>query len=93
MQDREIAYEQNVTGLEIAWKERIEQYAATGIRKAFEQGEYVSGGGDAVRDSAREYVSTKLLNSLQWENVEAIDISDIALEAVEGAYQERESVR
>jgi hypothetical protein len=81
MQDREIAYEQNVTGLEIAWADRIKSFAAEALRD--NANEPTS---DALLDNAVEAVAARLLDSLQWENVEAKDISDIAFEAVHREY-------
>jgi hypothetical protein len=81
--DRETAYEQNVTGLEIAWRDRIESFAATAVQEQIETTEYDP---EAIRDAATEAVSARLLNSARWENVQADDISDIAYEAVNRAY-------
>lgn len=81
MRDREIAYEQNVTGLEKAWAERIESFAREAVRA-----EYRRGGRDGDREGvlfdATEVVTARLLDSERWANVTATDISDIAYEAV-----------
>lgn len=86
MQDREVAYEQNVVGLEIAWNERIMGYSASAVealKKDYRCDEMASGFDfDGIRLEASERVSARLLDSLQWENVSAADISDIAYEAV-----------
>jgi len=86
MNDRDTAYEQNVTGLEKAWAERIESFARTAIRdlrstsysgEAFDR--------DGLQFDATEVVSARLLDSERWANVKATDISDIAYEAVNRA--------
>lgn len=74
MRDREIAYEQNVVGLEIAWRDRIEARA----RRAFNNHE-----GSDAEEAAIDAVEEMLLHSEQWQNVAATDISDIAREAVD----------
>jgi len=86
MRDREIAYEQNVSRLEKAWEGRIEAFAASAVRTSF--AEY-SDDVEAVQTDASETVAARLLNSLQWENVTAVDISDIAYEAVSRAISEQ----
>lgn len=86
MQDREIAYEQNVTGLEIAWRERIESFATHAVSiltKSYPDPEHNSGLDlEGLQLAASEAVSERLLNSERWANVNATDISDIAYEAV-----------
>jgi len=79
MQDREVAYEQNVTGLEIAWRERIEGYAASAVSKLAREFQDDTEG---LRLEATQLVEVRLFDSLQWENVNATDISDISYEAV-----------
>lgn len=80
MRDREIAYEQNVTGLERAWESRIKSYAHDAVYRL------VPEGGWSERDTwqleASDAVAARLLDSEQWANVKATDISDIAYEAV-----------
>jgi hypothetical protein len=75
--DREIAYEQNVTGLEKAWTQRIEARAAAAYRGSKEVDS------EHRRDDAIDAVEKMLFDSLHWENVKATDISDIAYEAVD----------
>lgn len=72
--DREIAYEQNVTNLERAWRDRIEGWAAHYVR--------VNRGEVDVHLAATDDLSSRLLLSGRWENVTAMDITDIAYEAV-----------
>src|SRR5215467_142584 len=86
MNDREIAYEQNVTGLENAWAERIESFARAAVRQAkpsHPDPEHNRGyDPEGLRLEASEIVSARLLDSERWANVKATDISDIAYEAV-----------
>jgi hypothetical protein len=94
--DREIAYEQNVTGLERAWESRIESYAdnaVSALSKDYRCDENASGlDMDGLRLEASERVAARLFDSLQWENVKATDISDIAYEAVSSALDRLGSV-
>jgi hypothetical protein len=78
--DREIAYEQNVTGLETAWADRIASFATEAVEQlASTCGDDV----DGLRLEATEVVAARLLNSDRWANVKATDVSDIAYEAVD----------
>jgi hypothetical protein len=79
MQDREIAYEQNVTGLEIAWRSRIDSFAASAVNGL--TNDHIDDL-DGLQLNATEVVAARLLDSEQWANVKATDISDIAYEAV-----------
>ena len=90
MQDREIAYEQNVSGLQIVWADRIERFACEAVAKA----QYCLPLADGHieeewRCEAVEAVSARLLKSERWENVTAADISDIAYEAVQRELDKR----
>jgi len=86
MNDREIAYEQNVTGLEAAWAERIESFAGAAVRQAkpnHPDPDHSRGyDPEGLRLEASEIVTARLLDSERWANVKATDISDIAYEAV-----------
>jgi hypothetical protein len=80
--DREIAYEQNVTGLEIAWADRIASFAREAVRHLISQDEGYRDDKENLQIDAGEIVSARLLNSERWANVKATEISDIAYEAV-----------
>lgn len=76
MQDREQAYEQNVVGLEIAWRDRIDAKAEAAAAKARVEMKW---------EAAHDAVEQMLLGSERWENVTAADVSDIAHEAADRA--------
>jgi hypothetical protein len=79
----EIAYAQNLTGLSIAWAERIEKFARNAVsdlRSTAYSGEAYDAEG--LRFDAAAIVTERLLLSERWANVTATDISDIASEAV-----------
>jgi len=86
--DREIAYEQNVSGLEIAWAVRLERFAYLALAA---NRNWYTDDAEGLRLASTEDVTARLLKTTQWENVTAVDISDIAYEAVgraigDGAY-------
>jgi len=78
MKDRETAYEQNMSGLEIAWRGRIAARATEGYDREMRR---TSATTDEGIDAAKQAVEDMLFGSERWENVDAVDISDIALEA------------
>ena len=83
--DREIAYEQNVTGLEKAWAARISVAAQNALRTY--DASHFDPGYDGRHDHVTDVVTSYLLGSEHWENVEATDISDIAYEAATHAVE------
>ncbi len=91
--DCEVAYEQNVTGLEKSWAERIEARGNRALdaflRAESNANRYDADGRSDWHDVAKEAIETMLFDSPQWENVEATDISDIAYEAAENVVRER----
>ena len=82
MTDRQIAYRQNLAGLEKAWAERLTSFAKNAVETAAGEGE------EDVQMVATEAVAAKLFDSTHWEAVEAVDISDVAYEAVAAAIRE-----
>lgn len=81
MKDRELAYEQNVVGLEIAWRDRIEARAMAAARKVRSTDSEMAH--EEKCEAATDAAERMLLDSEQWQNVTAVDISDIATEAVD----------
>jgi len=82
MTDRQIAYKQNLAGLEKAWTERLQRFAREAIRQAGDEGY------EDQQLRAREIVEDRLFASEQWGGVEAADISDLAYEVVGKAWRE-----
>jgi hypothetical protein len=78
----ETNYERLVTDLERTYEAVIARQASRIVDDL--RGAHLDDG-DALRDEARELLTTYLLHDEAWGPVEAIDISDIAYEAVERA--------
>ena len=81
---KDATYEAAVSALETRYHRTIASQALRMVREGYEQGQTT----DEVQDDACERLSAYLLNAEDWERVEAVDISDIAYEAVNRAIDE-----
>jgi hypothetical protein len=76
---KDAATEARIARLEQLWATRMAACAFDARRKARREGREL----DHQRDEMIDAVEKMLFDSLEWENVEAVDISDIAHEAVD----------